>query len=329
LSQAWQRPDTVVAHEPFWNPLARNADIVLPATTPLERTDIGGSSMDDFVFWMDQVIEPVGEARNDYDIFADLARRLGAEERFTEGRTADEWLEHLYGRFCDRHPQYPDLEELKATGHFQIPSEWVERKGSVLDAFRHNPHDSPLRTPSGRIELFSETIAGFGYEDCPGYPTWMEPAEWLGKVEVYGLHLITNQPRTRLHSQWDHGETSLGGKVDGREPIGMTPADAAARGLNQGDLVLVFNDRGACLASLAIRDDLMPGVVQMATGAWWDPTEPGGMCRAGNPNVLTRDAGTSSLAQGPTAQTCLVEVERYIGEPPRVRAHEPPELLPE
>lgn len=132
LAEAWQRPDTIVVHEPFWNPLSRHADIVLPATTPLERVDIGGSAIDDFIFWMEQVIEPVGEARNDYDIFSDLSRRLGAGERFTEGRSTIEWLAHLYGRFHDRHPQYPDFDELRRVGHFQIPSEWIERPTSAL-----------------------------------------------------------------------------------------------------------------------------------------------------------------------------------------------------
>ena len=139
--------------------------------------------------------------------------------------------------------------------------------------------------------------------------------------------MISNQPKTRLHSQWDHGETSLNGKVDGREQIGMTANDAEIRGLSHGDLVRVFNDRGQTLAAVAIRDDLMEGVVQLPTGAWWDPVQAGGLCRSGNPNVLTRDAGTSSLAQGPTAQTCLVEVEAFVGEPPQVRSHQPPVLI--
>lgn len=328
LGRAWQRPDTIVCHEPFWNALARRSDIVLPATTPLERTDIGGSGMDDFVFWMDQVIEPVGDARNDYDIFSGLAERLGAGEAFTEGRSADEWLEHLYDRFREYHPEYPTLAELQDAGHFQIPLEWVPPIPSAMAAFRADPEGSPLPTPSGRIELYSETIAGFGYDDCPPHPAWLEPAEWIGNAGPYPLHMISNQPKTRLHSQWDHGETSLGGKLDGRERIGMTSADAGARGLADGDLVRVFNDRGACLAAVAIREDLAPGVVQLPTGAWWDPVEPEGLCRAGNPNVLTRDVGTSSLAQGPTAQTCLVEVERFEGDPPTMMAHEPPVLIP-
>lgn len=328
LARAWQTPDTMVVHEPFWNSLARHSDIVLPATTPLERDDLGGNGSDDFVFFMEKVIDPVGEARHDYDIFAGLAERLGAGEKFTEGRSGDEWIEHLYTRFLAGNPDYPDLEELRQTGYFQIPSEWLELPRSPLAAFREDPNGAALPTPTGRIELYSETIAGFGYDDCPGHPVWIEPGEWRSGANPYPLALVSNQPKTRLHSQWDHGETSLGGKSDGRERIGLHPSDAAARGLANEDLVRVFNDRGACLASVTIREHLMPGVVQLPTGAWWDPAEPGGICRSGNPNVLTRDKGTSSLAQGPST-TCLVEVERYRGEPLPVRAHEAPVLLPE
>ena len=327
LADAWRIPDTTVCHEPFWNALARHCDIVLPATTPLERNDVGGSGNDDFLFWMEKVIDPVAEARNDYDIFSELARRIGAGERFTEGRTSEEWIEHIYTRFQGNHPDYPTLAELQAAGHFQIPEEWIPPLASALVAFRDDPARAPLQTPSGRIELYSETIEGFEYDDCPPHPSWLEPYEWLGNADRYPLHLISNQPKTRLHSQWDHGETSVNGKVDGRERLGINPNDAVDRGLVTGDLVRVFNERGSCLASLLLREDLMPGVVQLPTGAWWDPIEPGGLCRAGNPNVLTRDRGTSKLAQGPTAQTCLVEVERYRGEPSPVQAHEAPVLL--
>jgi len=329
LARAWQTPDTIVCNEPFWNALARFSDVVLPATTPLERNDVGGSGNDDFVFWMEKVIDPVGEARNDYDIFSDLAQRLGAGDRFTEGRTSEQWIEHIYDKFRSHHPDYPTLNDLKEEGHFQIPEEWIPPIPSQIVAFRNDPTGSALKTPSGRIELYSETIESFGYADCPPHPSWLEPAEWLGNAERYPLHMISNQPKTRLHSQWDHGETSLNGKVDGRERIGLNPKDAGARDLKQGDLVRVFNDRGACLASVTIREDLMEGVVQLPTGAWWDPAEPGGLCRAGNPNVLTRDVGTSSLAQGPSAQTCLVEVERFAGDAPLMRAHQHPRLLPE
>jgi biotin/methionine sulfoxide reductase len=327
LARAWQVPDTVVVHEPFWNALARRADVILPATTPLERNDVGGSTTDDFIFWMEQVIEPVGDARNDYDIFAGLAGRLGAADRFTEGRNSDEWIEHIYERFRAHHPDFPDLEELMEVGYFQIPEGWIPPASSTFAAFVADPVASPLSTPSGRIELYSEVIEGFGYTTCPPHPTWIEPAEWIGNASTYPLHMISNQPKTRLHSQWDHGETSLDSKIDGREQIGMHPGDAAERALNHGDLVRVFNDRGATLAAVAIRDDLVERVVQLPTGAWWDPIGPGGLDRSGNPNVLTRDVGTSHLAQGPSAQTCLVQVERFDGEAMRVEAHDLPVLL--
>ena len=273
------------------------------------------------------MIDPVGEARNDYDIFAVLARLLGAEDRFTEGRTADEWIEHLYDRFNAYHPAYPTLEDLQSSGFFHIPEDWNPPVPSQIVEFVNDPKGRPLSTPSGRIELYSTTIDGFGYRSCPPHPTWLEPAEWLGNAGEYPLHLISNQPKTRLHSQWDQGETSLNGKVAGREQIGIHPIDAAERNLSHGDLVRVFNERGATLASVAIRDDLIERVVQLPTGAWWDPEEPGGLDRSGNPNVQTRDAGTSQLAQGPTAQTCLVQVERFAGEPPADRSHDLPELL--
>ncbi len=325
LAAAWQLPDTVVVHEPFWNPLAKFADIVLPATTPLERQDVGGSGMDDFLFWMEKVIDPVGEARNDYEIFSELAHRLDAGERFTQGRNAEEWIEHLYQRFRNSNSDYPTLDELKEVGHFQIPGDWFPIPSQLAD-FRSDPEENPLGTPSGRIELYSETIESYQYADCPPRPSWLEPAEWLGNADGAQLHLISNQPKTRLHSQWDHGETSVDQKVDGRERILINTADAAERSLADGDLVKVFNERGACLAVVASSDQIAPGVVQLPTGAWWDPESAGGLCRSGNPNVLTRDVGTSALAQGPSAQTCLVEVERFEGVAPKVRAHDPPAL---
>ncbi|MDW8444810.1 MAG: molybdopterin dinucleotide binding domain-containing protein [Acetobacteraceae bacterium] len=109
----------------------------------------------------------------------------------------------------------------------------------------------------------------------------------------------------------------------------MHPEDAAARGIASGDVVRVFNDRGACLAGAVLDDGLLRGVVAMATGAWFDPLEPGkpgSLCVHGNPNVLTRDEGTSRLGQGPVAHSCLVEIERWQGPLPPVRAHEPPPI---
>jgi hypothetical protein len=115
------------------------------------------------------------------------------------------------------------------------------------------------------------------------------------------------------------------GRIAGREPVRMHPSDAEVRGLRDGDLVRIFNDRGACLAGLSVDDAVRPGVVQLSTGAWYDPdpADPG-FCRHGNPNVLTADLPSSSLSQGCTGQLALVEVEGYRGTPPELTVSRPP-----
>ena len=168
-------------------------------------------------------------------------------------------------------------------------------------------------TPSGRIELYSQTIASFGYADCPPHPTWLEPIERLGgdNSQQFPLALLTPQPEKRLHSQLDHSAHSQQAKIDGKEVLTMHPEAAAARGIQAGQVVRVFNDRGQCLAGVTLDENMRGDVVVLPTGAWFNPGEDG-LEHNGNPNVLTPDIGTSSLAQGPSSGTCLVEVERYI-----------------
>jgi biotin/methionine sulfoxide reductase len=335
LLRAWQKPETIIVHEPWWTPAARRADIVLPCATTLERNDIGGSSRDRFYFAMQQAIAPVGEAKPEYEIYSALAERLGYQAQFTEGRTEMEWLQYLYDmarrQAAQRHLDMPSFEAFWEAGHVEFP---VPDDPPVLfAAFRADPQAHPLRTLSGRIELFSDTIAAFDYDDCPGHPVWLEPAEWLGseRAAVYPLHLLSNQPRSRLHSQLDCAEVSRSAKIAQREPIWLNPADAAARGIVSGDVVRVYNDRGACLAGAVVTDAIRPGVVQLSTGAWFDPLDPaeiGSLDKHGNPNVLTLDKGTSRLAQSPVAQTVLVQVERFDGELPPITAFEPPAVAP-
>jgi len=335
LLRAWQKPETIIIHEPWWTPAARRADIVLPCATTLERNDIGASGRDRFFFAMQQAIEPLGEARADYEIYSALADRLGFKAQFTEGRTEMAWLRHLYDavrqQAAKRHLDMPSFDAFWEIGHVEFP---VPDEVSVpFAAFRADPQAHPLKTPSGRIELFSETIAAFGYEDCPGHPVWLEPAEWLGseRAQTYPLHLLSNQPRSRLHSQLDCGDVSRNAKVAQREPVLLHPDDAAARGIASGDVVRIYNDRGACLAGAVVTEAIRPGVIQLATGAWFDPLDPaeiGSLDKHGNPNMLTLDKGTSKLAQSPAAQTVLVEVERFDSEPPPITAFSPPAVIP-
>src|SRR6266850_4563084 len=235
LRAALARPETIVVHDAFWTPMARHADVVLPASMTLERNDIGGSPNDACLIAMRQAVEPWGEARSDFAIFADLAAALGVDERFGEGRGEIAWLRHLYdawrSRVADDGGSAPPFDEFWANGFLEVPG--VDDDLVLFKQFRADPERTPLGTPSGKIEIFSATIDGFRYEDCPGHPTWLEPTEWLGAplARRYPLHLVANNPTARLHSQLDVGAFSQSTKVRGREPIRLHPADAVARGI--------------------------------------------------------------------------------------------------
>ena len=321
LHRAWQsKPETIVVHEQYWTPTAKLADVVLPAATALEREDIGYASRERFMIAMQPLIAPVDGARDDYSIFADLARRLGAEDAFTEGRDARGWLRWMYAESRDKCGSagldLPDFETFWRQGTIDFAE--PEAEVVMFADFRADPAAHPLSTPSGKLELFSERIAGFGYADCPGQATWLEPIEWLGKATAdHPLHLLSDQPHTKLHSQLDHAAYSQANKIAGREPVTLAPADAEARGLADGDVVRIFNDRGSCLTAVRVSDALRPGVARLSTGAWYDPASWQGSAtgpeKHGNPNVLTLDIGASSLSQGCIAQTCMVEIDRYNG----------------
>jgi len=341
LRKAWQNVETVIVHEPFWTPLARHADIVFPATVSLERNDLSGSTRDNYFFSTQKVIEPFGKARNDHDIFAGLARRLqplgssetGFHEAFIGGRDEGQWLRELYSETKKRGDRLghslPDYDEFKKAGFYKLDA--PEEAKILLRDFREDPDAHPLNTPSGRIEIFSETIAGFHEGEIPGHPVWSEPVEWLGssKTNTHPLHMVSHQPARRLHSQLDHSSHSRGGKIKGREPCNLNPRDAASRQIREGDMVRIFNDRGACLSVAQLDPGVREGVVMIATGAWYDPdwNDDPKCCKHGNPNNLTADLPTSNLAQGPGALTCLVEIERFDDAPPEVTAFNSPEIV--
>ncbi len=331
LMIAWRKPETIVFHEQFWTPAARMADVVLPATTTLERDDIGYGTREPFLIAMKKAREPIGESKDDYWIFSEIAARLAKGQDYTEGRTPMQWMSHLYGLSREKSSQagvtIPPFEEFWEAGIAEAVG--TQRDPVMLSEFRADPDAHPLKTPSGRIEIFSEKIHSFGYDDCPGHVVWLEPIEWLGSktAERYPLHMLSDQPADKLHSQLDHSPHSRATKVKGRQPITLHPEDAAARGISDGDLLRVFNDRGACLAAARLSDRIRRGVVRLSTGAWFDPADAGSnrpLEKHGNPNALTLDIGASKLSQGCIAQTCLVEIERFDGPAPALTAHRLP-----
>ncbi|RAH31443.1 molybdopterin-dependent oxidoreductase [Pantoea agglomerans] len=334
LIRAWQRPDTVIVHEQFWTAQAKFADIVLPATTSLEREDIGSASNDGFIIAMPQHLPPFAAAKSDYAIFAALSQRLGFADAFTQGRDERQWLQSLYE---DSRPRaaaqgigLPPFEAFWSQGVVEYPA--PETPQILLKAFRDNPESAPLSTPSGKIELFSQQVADFGYDEAPGFACWYAPEYQAQQQEKqqWPLHLLSSQPRTRLHSQYDHGRVSRATKIAGREPLWMHPEDAAARGIEENSIVKVFNGRGALLAGVHLTQDILPGVVQMSTGAWYDPLdqqEGQPLDKHGNPNVLTQDSGSSRLGQGCSAQTCFVEIALYQQPLPEITAWLPPAFV--
>lgn len=330
LHKMWKRPELVVVQEPLWNAIARHADIILPCTLPLERNDLGIPKAEPCLVAMPQSLSPPGQARNDFDILAHIADEMGFGSQFTEDRDEMAWVTHLYEecrKTASAHGHdLPGFQEFWEAGEVWFDPGMPPQP--LLSAFRNDPDGAPLATPSGRIELFSQHVADFGYADCPGMATWIEPGEWLGNAGDDALHLISNQPAHKLHSQLDLGVHSRKAKVAGREAARLHPADAARRGISDGDVISVSSPRGTCLAGAVISADVNEGVIQMATGAWLDldHEDSQGPERHGNVNVLTRDVPTSQLAQGPVSHTALVRVEKFKGTPPAVRAFTPPEI---
>ncbi|MES2990917.1 MAG: molybdopterin-dependent oxidoreductase [Pseudomonadota bacterium] len=315
LRRAWARPETIVVQDPVWTATARRADIVLPATSSIERNDISGNKRSDHLIAMQQAIAPLGLARNDYDIFRHIADELGVEPAFSEGRDEMAWIRLMYDltredaerRF--KHPM-PAFDAFWAEGAARVPT----RSNHVfLDRFRADPAAHPLATESGRIVLYSRELEGLQLADCPPHPAWLEPAEWLGRAAPDQLHLMSRQPQGKLHSQLDDAPAAQASKRDGREQVWLHPADARRFGIADGAVVRLFNARGQCLASACVVDTVRPGVAVLPTGAWYDPADEGEnpLERSGNPNVLTLDKGTSHFGQGCSAHTCLVSIETH------------------
>ena len=312
LVKAWQLPKTIIVNEIWWNAQARHADIILPANTALERNDIMLNPRDPTIIANKKTIPNIGQSKSDFEIFTNLAKQLGFKNSFTENKTEREWLKYIWNeskRISKKvNLDLPDFEKFWEDGFFEVPIE--KTKKIMFENFRKNPNENPLNTPSGKIEITSNTIKNFNLDKCKGHPTWIEPYEWLGKIDNYPMHLISNQPEYRLHSQLDNAEYSIKNKIKNREPVLINIEDAKEKKIKNNDIVLIFNERGKVLAGARLTDKIMKGVLVLSTGAWFDPDYEINADLHGNPNVLTKDIGTSELSQGPTSHTCLVDIRK-------------------
>jgi trimethylamine-N-oxide reductase (cytochrome c) len=301
----------------------------LPVTSFYERNDLApvGDYSNIAVVAMKKIVDPVFEARNDYDIFAALVKWMGKEQEFTEGKSEMDWLRSFYDvalkQAQTKGVEMPDFDTFwKGDGVFEFPVSDATKSFVRHAKFREDPLLNPLGTPSGLIEIYSKNIEKMGYDDCPPHPTWMEPQERLGGPSTkYRLHIASGHPILRLHSQLCGTKLNESYRIAGREPALINPADAAARNIKDGDVVRIFNDRGQILVGVKVTDDARPGVMRVFEGGWYDPAEPGNigtLDKYGDVNVLSLDVGTSRLAQGNTAQTIMAQAEKFAATPPAV-----------
>ncbi len=329
---ARQKIDTVITTEPYWTSSAKLSDIVLPVAIETERVDIDMSnSTGEYLFAMKPVVAPMGESRSDYWIAREICKRWGYEEAFTEGKDEFDWVKEIYADAAKQAKEMgydmPSFEAWWEKGYFKFEKVDDKKYYTAYADFRADPEKNKLKTPSGKIELYSEAIAAFGYDDCPPHAAWLEPFEWLGGATAkYPLALTSPHSKFRLHSQFNNSLIRNYNEIAGREPILLSPRLAAARGIKNGDVVRVFNDRGEILCGAQITEAVPQNVVIVCEGAWYDPEKPGekSLCRHGCVNVLTKDVGSSRLSQSNTAHTTLVQIEKYKGKIERVRAFDRP-----
>ncbi|MDY3113502.1 MAG: molybdopterin guanine dinucleotide-containing S/N-oxide reductase [Helicobacter sp.] len=341
LLKAWREPECVIVNEIYWTPTAKMADIVFPVNTSYEKNDItmSGDYSNLHIIPMKQVVKPLNDTKSDFEVFAELAKLGGFGKKFSEGKSELQWLESFYNQARDRFIKaggymangdtMPEFKDFWADNKVLEFAPTIEGEAFVKFAdFREDPILNPLGTPSGKIEIYSETIDKMGYADCRGIPMWYEPIEWLGmKNKPAEFALVCAHPALRLHSQLNNTSLRERYAVSDREPVWINPKDAKKKGIKDGDLVRIFNARGQIVAGAVVSDIVPSSVIRVYEGAWWDPEDvlkENSICKNGNANVLTIDIPSSPLANGNIAETALVNIEKYQGEVLTLSAFNPP-----
>jgi anaerobic dimethyl sulfoxide reductase subunit A len=275
--EAFKKVDFVVCQELFMTLTARYSDIVLPVTTSFEREDIRIPWVKGYyIIYSRKVIDPLWECRSDLDVANRLSALLGISELHTH--SDEQALEALYEKtFLHEHISF---QELKRIGLFRL-------KEQPFIAFRdqiENNENNPFPTSTGKIEIYSHTLENIdfddtdispvlrGYRNIPRIPTFLSCDELPGSTRSsrYPLQLTTPHCRYRVHSQYAN---SAAMRKLYRHEVWIHRSDAEPRGIKNGDLVRIFNDRGAILIHAKVTERMMPGVVRCYEGAWYDPVE--------------------------------------------------------
>jgi anaerobic selenocysteine-containing dehydrogenase len=304
------------------------ADIILPVNTKFEVNDINldvGNGQYIVLMHEDKCIEPIGESRSDYEAVCAIAEKLGLLEKFTKGRSVEDLIR--LGFDISGVQDMISYEEFKEKNYFVVPAdpEW-KKYPAGLTKFYEDPDNHPLKTPSGKIEFYSQNLARYFPDDKerPPVPHWIEKGESHDerlsseRAKKYPLLVMSNHGRWRVHAQCDDISWTrevptckiMGPDGYKYEPLWMNPADAEARGIVSGDIVKIFNERGTVLGGAYVTERLRPGVVYIDHGARYDPIVPGELDRGGAINTITPHNITSKNATGMVVSSFLVEVER-------------------
>jgi len=301
----------IAVQDNFLTPTARFADLVLPACTQFETWGVeDGWKYGDEVILQPKLVEPPGECKSDYRICAELAERLGICEAFTEGRDEREWAKYCLDEFRRiRFPELPSFDEFVETnlGAWTRPA---SQPAIAFADFRLDPEGHSLETPSGKIEIFSKQLLDLGIAaEIPPIPKYIQ--EWESpfgvEAEKYPLQAIGHHTLHRVHSTHDNNDWL---EEAFPQRVFLNPLDAQRRGIKDGDEVKVYNARGTLILPCRITPRIMPGVVDIPQGAWFEPDE-SGMDRGGCVNVLTSHCWTP-FAFGTAQHTIMVEVVKAV-----------------
>ena len=301
--EALKKLEFIVVHDQFMTATARFADIVLPVTTIWERNDFARPWLSGSYFlYLNKVIEPAGEVRSDIDIFRDLAARLGLPQPFA-GISEEDGIRMMVDGMGDVVGEIPDFQTFKREGvhKMKLSGPRLCFKAEIEDPGKH-----PFPTLSGKIEIYSKVLAGLNNAEVPPVPKYVEP--WEGPedplTEKYPLQLITVHVKPRAHSCFANNPWL---KDIEPQSLSISAKDAQLRGIADGDSVRVFNDRGETIVQAAVSERIMPGVVSLGEGAWYQPDHQG-RDRAGSVNILTRDMYSPGGAF--PSNSALVQVQR-------------------
>jgi anaerobic dimethyl sulfoxide reductase subunit A len=296
----------ILVNEQFMTPSSKYADLILPACTWMETSGVTKNWKYGATFInMPKVIEPLYESKSDYDICAEIANKLGVGQDYTQGKTAEDWVQEWVAAAQKADSKFPSYAEFAAKGYYQW--QYPDIHDSMAD-FRADPGANPLQTPSGKIELFSKTLWDMSKPDvipaiAKYIPEWEGVSDSLRKK--YPLMGLTHHYMRHSHSTEDNIDWNAEAWP---QRAFINNLDAEARGIKDGDMVRVYNDRGQMILPARVTKRNMPGVIDIPTGGWWEPDE-NGIDRHGAVNILTSPKVTP-LAFGNPQGTFLVEVEK-------------------